>query len=127
MACLDLESLGFKGLDLPIAPDCGDGTIATYGVNFSIKGLKFVGDYRYRGERYLYDDRGYMDEHVRYGFKVSNREINYSCVINNQVRKWLKLLSRIALVCTMIHTLLNIREDRLKIIRLTLICARISL
>ena len=26
-----------------------------------------------------------MDEHVRYGFKVSNREINYSCVINNQV------------------------------------------
>ncbi|MBR8657423.1 hypothetical protein KDH83_29315 [Achromobacter sp. Marseille-Q0513] len=77
--------LGFKGLDLPIAPDCGDGTIATYGVKFSIKGLKFVGDYRYRGERYLYDDRGYMDEHVRYGFKVSNREINYSYVINNQV------------------------------------------
>lgn len=77
--------LGFKGLDIPAVPDCGDGTIATYGVKFAIRGLKFIGDYRYRGEKYTYHDRGYMDEHMRYGFKVSNKEINYSNVIKNQI------------------------------------------
>ncbi|MBR8656525.1 hypothetical protein KDH83_24740 [Achromobacter sp. Marseille-Q0513] len=79
--------LGFKGLNLPIAPDCGGELAAVYGIKLPVRGLKFIGDYTYRGEKYVYHDRAYMDEHIRYGFKISNKKIDYSDVVKNQIPK----------------------------------------
>lgn len=77
--------LGFAGLDLPAAPSCGDGLVATYTVKTHVRGLRFVGDYTYRGERYVYEDRASYDEHLHFGFKVSNKSVDYSCVVNEHL------------------------------------------
>lgn len=74
--------LGFAGLELPDTPDCGDGLVATYTVKLPIRGLRFVGDYAYRGDRYVYEDMASYDEHLRFGFKISNKAINYAVVLN---------------------------------------------
>ncbi|SFB14130.1 hypothetical protein SAMN04515620_12062 [Collimonas sp. OK607] len=74
--------LGFAGLELPSAPDCGDGLAATYGVKLPIRGLKFAGDYIFRGERFNYQDNGRFDDYLRFGFKVSNRALNYKEIVH---------------------------------------------
>ncbi|OFA03431.1 hypothetical protein [Duganella phyllosphaerae] len=79
--------LGLAGIELPVAPSCGDGVIATYGIKFPIKGLRFVGDYKYRGARYIYEDRASYDEHMRFGFKSSNKVIDYREVVNEHFPK----------------------------------------
>lgn len=79
--------LGFAGLELPAAPSCGDGLVATYTVKLPVRGLRFVGDYAYRGERYIYKDRASYDEHLRFGFKVSNKAIDYGLVVNEYLPK----------------------------------------
>ncbi|MFJ3058268.1 hypothetical protein [Herbaspirillum sp. NPDC087042] len=68
---------GFSGLDLPEAPDCGDGLVAVYSTKLPTRGLKFIGDYAFRGAGYRYEDRASYDEHIRYQFKVTNKEIDY--------------------------------------------------
>lgn len=45
--------LDFAGLELPAAPDCGDGMAALYTVKWPIRGLRLIGDYIYRGEKYI--------------------------------------------------------------------------
>jgi hypothetical protein len=79
--------LGFAGLELPPAPDCGDGLNAAYGVKFPIRGLKFVGDYIFRGERFNYEDNGRFDDYLRFGFKVSNKALNYEAIIHEHFPK----------------------------------------
>lgn len=79
--------LGFAGIDLPTAPSCGDGLVATYTARLPVKGLRLVGDYAYRGERYIYEDRASYDEHLRFGFKVSNKAIDYVQVLNECLPK----------------------------------------
>ncbi|MCD0244473.1 hypothetical protein [Xanthomonas melonis] len=75
--------LGFKGLDLPPAPSCGNGLAASYKVKLPVKGLLFFGDYVYRGGNFACEDRASCDEHLRYGFKVSNPDIDYKNLLNN--------------------------------------------
>ncbi|MGK9416207.1 hypothetical protein ACSSUR_08625 [Pseudomonas cedrina] len=77
--------LGFAGLELPTAPSCGDGLVATYTVKLPIRGLRFVGDYAYRGERYIYGDSASYDEHLRFGFKVSNEAIEYNRIVREHL------------------------------------------
>ncbi|WP_233238276.1 hypothetical protein [Bordetella sp. LUAb4] len=74
--------LGFAGLELPKAPSCGGGLAALYSVRLPVRGLRFLGDYTYRGERYKYEDRASYDEHLRYGFKISNKSVDYKKVLN---------------------------------------------
>lgn len=82
--------LGFAGLELPAVPSCGDGLVATYTVKFPIRGLRFVGDYAYRGDRYSYEDKASYDEHLRFGFKLSNKAIDYRLTLNEQLPKIVK-------------------------------------
>lgn len=79
--------LGFKGLDIPSAPNCGDGLVALYKIKLSTKGLLFIGDYNYRGENYLYEDHSSYDEHLRFGFKISNKNLDYKIVVNNKIKE----------------------------------------
>ncbi|MBB6337672.1 hypothetical protein FHR59_001882 [Xanthomonas arboricola] len=79
--------LGFEGLDLPAAPSCGDGLSASYKIKFPVKGLLCIGDYIYRGERYVYEDHGSFDEHLRFGFKISNIKIDYRNVLNTEIQE----------------------------------------
>lgn len=46
-----------------------------------------MGDYAYRCDRYIYEDRASYDEHLRFGFKVSNKAIDYKLVVNEQLPK----------------------------------------
>ncbi|MCD0244469.1 hypothetical protein [Xanthomonas melonis] len=79
--------LGFEGLDLPAAPSCGDGLTASYKIALPVKGLIFLGDYVYRGDKYIYEDHGSFDEHLRFGFKTSNKSIDYKSVLNKQFQE----------------------------------------
>jgi len=79
--------LGFAGLTLPPAPDCGDGLGASYGMKFPIRGLRFMGHYIYRGERYIYRDEAKFDDFLRYGFKTSNKAIDYRAVLHEHLPK----------------------------------------
>lgn len=74
--------LGFAGLELPPVPDCGDGLSAAYGIKFPIRGLKFIGDYIFRGERFKYEDNGRFDDFLRFGFKVSNKALDYRAILH---------------------------------------------
>ncbi|QOQ77332.1 hypothetical protein IMF22_09990 [Pseudomonas poae] len=79
--------LGFAGLELPATPSCGDGLVATYTVKLPIRGLRCVGDYAYRGDGHIYEDRASYDEHLRFGFKISNKAIDYKLVVNEHLPK----------------------------------------
>jgi len=73
--------LGFAGLELPVTPSCGDGLVATYAIKLPVRGLRCVGDYAYRGDRYSYEDLTSYDEHLRFGFKISNTAVDYRRVV----------------------------------------------
>lgn len=77
--------LGFSGLELPPAPDCGNELVAVYGVKLSVRGLKFLGYYTYRGEKYQYKDQTSFDDRLRYGFKSSNKFIDYRSVLHESL------------------------------------------
>lgn len=79
--------LGFSGLEIPKVPECGDKLVTSYGVNFKAKGINFVGTYNYRGTAYVYEDFASYDEHFDYKFKLSNKAVDYRCVLNGQLPK----------------------------------------
>lgn len=81
LSCVD-GPLGFMGLHIPEAPDVGDGLAAVFAVKSSIRGLRIIGDYVFRGEKYLYKDKARFDEHLRYKFKISNKLINYTDILS---------------------------------------------
>lgn len=79
--------LGFAGLELPLAPEFGEKVIASYRVKPSIRGLKCEGDYLYRGGTFHYEDNAKFDDSLRYGFKVSNKVIDYRAILHEQFPK----------------------------------------
>ncbi|MGV3346952.1 hypothetical protein [Bordetella sp. LUAb4] len=79
--------LGFSGLDLPPAPDCGDALSASFTVKFPIRGLRVIGDYLYRGAAYIYKDRSSFDERLNFWFKISNKNVDYKKILNDQLPK----------------------------------------
>jgi hypothetical protein len=46
-----------------------------------------MGDYLYRGERYIYRDEAKFDDFLRYGFKTSNKAIDYRAVLHEHLPK----------------------------------------
>jgi len=76
--------LGYQGMVPPPTPDCGSGLIAAFSAKYPIRGLKCFGDYKYRGERYVWQDRASFDEHLRFRFFLSNKTLNYQDVIKEQ-------------------------------------------
>jgi hypothetical protein len=79
--------LGFAGLELPPAPEFESRVIASYRVKPSIRGLKCEGNYLYRGGHFLYEDNAKFDDSLRYGFKVTNKAIDYRAVLHEQFPK----------------------------------------
>lgn len=79
--------LGFAGLALPLAPEFGEKVIASYRVKPSVRGLKCEGDYLYREGTFHYEDNAKFDDSLRYGFKVSNKAIDYRAVLHEQFPK----------------------------------------
>jgi len=77
--------LGFEGGVLPPAPSCGDALSAGYQIKMSTKGLLCFGDYRYRGERYVYEDKASFDERITYGFRHTNKKIDYSLLVHENL------------------------------------------
>jgi hypothetical protein len=73
--------LGFRGVELPKAPDCGAELYACYGVKLPTKGLRFIGGYIYRGETYEYEDHGAFDDRMEFGFDSARRNINYQEIL----------------------------------------------
>lgn len=76
--------LGFSQAELPATPDCGDGLSATFSVKKLTPGIKFIGNYKFRGERYSYEDRAAFDDSFRFGFKSSNKGLNYASILREQ-------------------------------------------
>jgi hypothetical protein len=85
--------LSIAGCEIPSAPECGDGLVALYSIKPPVRGLRIAGDYAYRGDRYIYEDRGSFDEHLIYEFKISNKKINYRHVINSDFIKVIEVFS----------------------------------
>ena len=73
--------LGLAGLEPPPTPDCGDALSAHFSIKYPIRGLKCLGHYVYRGERYIWNDHGSFDEILSIRFNIKNKEINYSSLI----------------------------------------------
>jgi hypothetical protein len=69
--------LGFRGIELPSAPDCGGELSACYGVKRFTKGVKFIAGYHYRGKAYEYEDHRVFDDSMTYGIDSASRNINY--------------------------------------------------
>jgi hypothetical protein len=74
--------LGFLGLALPPAPDCGDNLVASYRIKYPVPGLKFLGMYKFRGERFKYEDQASFDDDVHFGFRTSNKNLNYPSILH---------------------------------------------
>lgn len=79
--------LGFSGLALPSTPDCGAELAVGYGVKSMTRGLKFIGIYKYRSEPRLYEDKASYDDHIRYGFKTSNKQLDYRAILHEDFPK----------------------------------------
>lgn len=77
--------LGFAGLDLPPAPDCGEYLSADYGVRHQTRGLRFTGHYIYRENGYISEDSAKFDDQLRFGFKTSNKAVDYRAVLNEHL------------------------------------------
>lgn len=77
--------LGFSGVDVPGAPNCGEGLSAGYTVKLSAKGMSFSASYPFRGEEYEFLDKAYFDEKIWYGFKSSSKNVDYSEVLNKSI------------------------------------------
>lgn len=77
--------LGYQGIVPPPTPDCGGGLTAVFSAKYPIRGLKCFGDYIYRGERYVWEDHGSFDEHLRFRFNINNKAIIYSEIIKEQI------------------------------------------
>lgn len=70
--------LGAFDTTTPPAPDCGAGLSASFSLKLPTKGLKCMGTYIYRGERYSYQDIRSFDDRVTYEFKLGNPHLSYS-------------------------------------------------
>jgi hypothetical protein len=75
--------LGFSGIGLPPAPDCGAELVAIYDVKYPTPGLWLQGSYLYRGQGYRYQDRRSYDDKVQIGFKAANKALDYRQVLSN--------------------------------------------
>ena len=73
--------LGFRGLALPPAPDCGRDLSAWVQVKSGVPGLECFLTYCYRGEKYIWRDRAIFDERLWYQFGSRNRRIDYRDVL----------------------------------------------
>ncbi len=79
--------LGFEGVELPPAPDCGAELCAVFGVKHpKVRGLRFQGCYLYRDPKYQYEDKASYDDTFRFGFKTSNHELDYKTILHEHFR-----------------------------------------
>lgn len=71
------QPLGWQGIDVPPAPDCGDELGASFEITYPIAGLELDGRYVYRGQTYQYLDEAFYDDKVWISFAPSNPQIDY--------------------------------------------------
>src|SRR6516162_10316059 len=87
MAQID-SPLGFRGLDLPPAPNCEEQLRCS--VEFehpSIPDLKFQIAYIDRSPAYKYKDRSRFDDVFRIGFKAPNATLDYKKILREEFSK----------------------------------------
>jgi len=74
--------LGWAGLDVPPAPDCGADLSADFEVKYPIPGLKCFGSYIYRDPEYRYEDESFYDDKLRMLFNLSSRNLDYRAILH---------------------------------------------
>lgn len=77
--------LGWKGLHIPPAPDCGEDLGASFDINYPIPGLDLDGRYIYRGDTYIYEDEAFYDDKVWITFKPHNPHLNYAEMLHEHL------------------------------------------
>jgi len=79
--------LGWAGLPVPPAPDCGADLSADYSVKYPIPGLQHMAFYSYRSERYLGPDEASYDDTFILSFKTDNRYLDYRAILHEHFPK----------------------------------------
>lgn len=59
--------------------------LASYEIKTGLKGLSVIGTYAFRGPGYEYADVAALDEIILYGFRSSNKAVDYPSVLRNGV------------------------------------------
>jgi hypothetical protein len=77
--------LGFAGMKLLRAPECGSELCAVFHVKYPTPGLWLDGEYIYRGQRYRFRDRHAYDDKLRIGFKTSNKALDYRAILHEHL------------------------------------------
>lgn len=81
------QPLGWTGLSVPPAPDCGENLSAHYSIRYPTPGIDFIGSYSFRDEDYLSRDEASYDDSIEYRFKNSNRHLDYQAILHEHLPK----------------------------------------
>lgn len=71
------EPLSWQGLQIPLAPDCGEHLSAHYEVGYPVSGIWLAGDYIYRGKTYVYQDGISYDDKLTITFTTNSEHLAY--------------------------------------------------
>jgi len=69
--------LGWRGLKIPPAPDCGEYLGASFDIDYPVRGLELQGRYVFRGETYEYEDEATYDDKVWITFPTQSQNLDY--------------------------------------------------
>ncbi|MBI2253539.1 MAG: hypothetical protein HYU58_02850 [Proteobacteria bacterium] len=69
--------LGWAGLNVPPAPDCGDELGASFEIVYPVAGLELDCRYVYRGETYKYEDEAFYDDKAWISLTPKSPQIDY--------------------------------------------------
>lgn len=81
------KPLGWQGIRVPPAPDCGDELGASFDVDYPIVGLDFDGRYVYRGKTYQYLDEAFFDDKAWISFAPKNTQIDYYAMLHEHLQQ----------------------------------------
>ena len=76
-------SLGWRGIDIPQAPECGADLGTGFDVKYPESGLSLNVEYVNRLPTYHYDDQSFYDDKLLITFRTSNGQLEYSDVLHN--------------------------------------------
>jgi hypothetical protein len=82
--------LGWRGLNVPPAPDCGDELGASFEVIYPIPGLELDGRYVFRGNTYQYRDEATYDDKVWITFAPKSAQLDYRQMLHEHLAHAMK-------------------------------------